>query len=131
MIELKLRAWNKEAKRMCEPESLSSLLHGEMNNGIAMGHADMKQYPIEDREHHIDHLIIMQYTGLKDKHGNDGYHKDILNNGFEDNWVIEWSEIDGNFYLESLLGYDPLPLRKIREMVLIGNIYENPKLLEV
>jgi len=31
---------------------------------------------------------------------------------------------------EELIGYGSLPLRKLKEMEIIGNIWENPELLE-
>lgn len=73
---------------------------------------------------------VMQYTGLKDKNGKEGYFCDIASNQrYSTYWVIEWDDIEARYYLKSLAGYDPLPLRLIKEMVIIGNIYENPELL--
>lgn len=74
---------------------------------------------------------IMQYTGLKDKNGKEIYEGDIVNcyddryDGYEKN-VIGYSTQYARFtYLDRMkeIGY-------YAEMEIIGNIYENPELLE-
>ena len=44
--------------------------------------------------------------------------------------MIEWDDNEGGFYLKSMVGYDKLPLRKLKEMRIVGNEYENPELVE-
>ena len=68
-----------------------------------------------------------QYTGLKDKNGKEGYHKDIVDfkhtrsTGY---WIVEWNDSEAKYVLRSEM-YGEIPLRKIKEAVIIGNIYEN------
>lgn len=88
----------------------------------------------------VDHLVIMQSTGLKDKNGKEIFEGDIVQ--FEDcseashflyinTGIIEWCQ--GGFHvtnrdsvlMEDLLDGDSL------DVTIIGNIYENPELLEV
>lgn len=84
-----------------------------------------------------DEVILMQSTGLKDKNGVEIFEGDIVLFTIEDgfdyvygkpgriNLSPEWGAgvraIQGGNY----------SLRECREVKIIGNIYENPELLEV
>jgi hypothetical protein len=87
----------------------------------------------------IDKIELMQSTGLKDKNGKEIFEGDIVQ--FEDCYtetdflyvntgIVEWSQ--GSFtitnrdsvLMEDLLDGDSL------DVTIIGNIYENPELLE-
>lgn len=87
--------------------------------------------------------IVMQCTGLKDKNGKLIYEGDIL---FEDwknevypkgrYWIVKWNKNHANFYIEMV---NPSKYANFKEWHLarhdldyevIGNIYENPELLE-
>jgi len=74
----------------------------------------------------------MQYTGLKDKNGNEIFEGDIVKNGLSGTWIIQPIE-SGSM---SLLGickqykdknFDISALNYNVEV--IGNIYENPELI--
>ena len=72
--------------------------------------------------------IIMQYIGLKDKNGSGkkAYHKDIISAYGYSNWIIEWYK--NGWYLKQFdcENYKEIP----EDFIIIGNIYENPELLE-
>ncbi len=74
-----------------------------------------------------------EYTGLKDKNGKEGYHKDIAQDFLGKIWQIEWVETDATFALLRADGGvftgDSLLMRHLDEMEIIGNIYENPELI--
>lgn len=87
-------------------------------------------------------LILMQYTGLKDKNGKEIYEGDIIESFDSENkpirHLIEYSSYDAKFIGTNTDGLDALiklksDLRQdwiIRyDKSIIGNIYENPELL--
>lgn len=85
----------------------------------------------------VDEDTIGQYTGLKDRYGTDIYEGDIVNCD-ECYGKIEWNEEYASFCL--LIPYnDGNDVSFDEEMLydyadecrVIGNIYENPELLEV
>lgn len=132
MGEIKFRVWNEESKRMCEEESLSSWLHTSQNNGIAMGMAQMPQESPDNRETHIDHLEVMQYTGLKDKNGVEAYFDD-LERLTDCIWQIVWDEPCACVMLRLVSGkhlMKEIPAHNIPKGEIIGNIHSDPELLK-
>jgi len=88
----------------------------------------------------VDHLVIMQSTGLFDKNGNEIFEGDIITNG-KDVMSIKRHNTLG-FYVEQKgevqFIADGMDLEEFEEdakeiadsIEIIGNIYENPELLE-
>jgi len=80
-----------------------------------------------------DAIVLMQFTGLKDKNGKEIYEGDILCRAGHRNRVVEWKEdafiLRPNPALDS--DHDqPYRLKTVtRTSEVIGNIYENPELL--
>ena len=72
--------------------------------------------------------IIMQFTGLLDKKGKEIYEGDIMrctDTGHEYNAQMIWEE--GGFWIFDGNKNPHLPYKDYREV--IGNIYENPELI--
>ena len=140
MREIKFRVWDKETKAMYKVTHINLDL-GEVcykrkimldNNNIA--YIDDREADLGDKK-----IILMQFTGLKDKNGKEIYEGDIIFcNGlyyvvFWDNINACWSaetdqikkanelEVDGVFQLNE----DEKEFYEV-----IGNIYENPELLK-
>lgn len=132
MREIKFRAWDNDNQRM-------------VNNAVIF-------YPNFEKYHINSSAIYMQYTGLKDKNGKEIYEGDILkchiftqelgeNLGVtegEKQFIAEVCEMgvmgfqvttksneSGN-----LFWYDNFEDPE-EQLEVIGNIYENPELLEV
>jgi len=72
--------------------------------------------------------ILMQYTGLKDKKGKEIYEGDIVKGKFM--YKVEWYHL-GRWYVIPLSNRGFCHTPDIwNEYEVIGNIYENPELLE-
>lgn len=73
---------------------------------------------------------VMQYTGLKDKNGNEIYEGDIVKcldgSGLH---IIRFDKENAAFIPFAALNNSPYGIRG-EESIIIGNIYENPKLLK-
>jgi len=82
-----------------------------------------------------------QFTGLKDKNGKEIYERDIVNcRGYQDKIYsigeVYWSDITAQIYIgchynNNLLNpeFSLRIVEDVKELEVIGNIYENPELL--
>ena len=129
MREIKFRAWDKGLKRMIylsEPT-----VENDDFSGIVF---KLRDYFVSafssDR---IEDLELMQYTGLRDKNGREVYEGDIMR--FKDWWdeemvgEVRYSEKDMAFTIVNDF-WDGFPIMYADDLEVIGNIYENPELLE-
>ena len=113
MRKIKFRAWIKEDKEMVEVYNINFV-----------------ESTINDNLFGFDDVILMQYTGLKDKNGKEIYEGDIVKN------VINGSILRVEFGTWGITfingeGQSVFPKNNGKlELEVIGNIYENPELLE-
>ena len=127
----KFRAWDKEFKEMVQVDALlldEQAIKATYKNG-SVTKEDIKNYN------------LMQSTGLKDKYGKEIFEGDIITNGKDIVHVIKRHETLGFYTLidgrEIFLGNE-MSIEKLEKEVeefsgnteVIGNIYENPELLE-
>jgi len=110
MREIKFRVWDIEKKQMLHIHTLF----------------------LKNKDEICPPGILMQYTGLKDKNGKEIYEGDIVH--FQSQFshesfteVVGW-EIENGDEMGTYTGFGLF--YKAKEYEVIGNIYENPELLE-
>lgn len=118
MRKIKFRQWLEEPdyrdipSRMVEPR-----FQGEINKVFDL---NGKQLRYQGTSYY------MQFTGFYDKNGREVYEGDIL----FPNLVVEWNNELGSWVYDN--GSSPTHLSSdwVKSSEIIGNIYENPELLE-
>lgn len=125
MREIKFRAWNELANKMYSHEDLEDVLVNLTKNDFIEGIF----LPLNsDNE-------LMQYTGLKDSNGNEIYEGDIVEKEFvdfsnRDKFIGIIKFIDGCWCVENENKKRAYFLfNETNINFVIGNIYENPELL--
>lgn len=118
----RFRAWLKKDKEMIDVEEI------HFNNGNLDFIGDAITWMCKNND-----FVLMQSTGLTDKNGKEIFEGDIL--GTKDgllNGVVKYSSSLG-MWINTLIRYSNFErlcsIANSREV--IGNVYENPELLEV
>ena len=121
MRTIKFRAWDKERKEMYYSDFRVDF------NGRIFWWKSEEGY--EDWRHD-DTVELMQYTGLEDKNGKEIYEGDIVKDEIR-RWEVCWEQARGQFMRKALKAKVPLSERQIKmyKVKVIGNVYENPELL--
>lgn len=129
----RFRAWDKIHKTMYEVDDIMSIDFGKSEISV-------KTLFFERTNHYdFDDVVLMQSTGLTDKNGKEIFEGDILSiETDEENVKVEvsWDSERALFVFESKKYSEKEALGELFEdnsypFKIIGNIYENPELLEV
>lgn len=132
----KFRAWDVLAEKMIDEILMISFVRKEIIGKFSDGSTSVP-LKFEDERNGED-VILMQSTGLKDKNGKEIFDGDVLACKTDDeviNLNIFWDEEHALFMFESKKYNEQEPLAELVEdniypFEIIGNIYENPELLE-
>ena len=140
--EIKFRAWEKTEKKMGVVEVLTDqgcfiLGVNPDKDSYFNGGKTIIEAPNNGRFVYFEDCELMQFTGLKDKQGKEIYEGDILKS---ESWgkntkvknpyhVVEWGRVGwiAIVYNGQMKVNPPLDVKS--DFEIIGNIYENPELL--
>lgn len=142
MREIKFKAWDNDKKQIAKVFAIDWVTDGN----IISTHLEYKDGSIEKKypdKDYGDDIELLQYTGLKDKNGKEIYEGDIYksseglihqvvwnDNGFK-SLYISYRIYQGEKYTEEVYGNLGDTESRRWGIEVIGNIYENPELLEV
>lgn len=123
---IKFRAWDSEYKEWVKDFHID-------RNGVFMGLVADREYIIPADE---DRVILVQFTGRFDANDDEVFEGDLLQCKLWDGDLDGVSVVrfgDGEFYLDWDSDEDNFPedfAGKFHKFEKIGNIYENPELLQ-
>jgi len=145
MREIKFRVWDNKNRCFFRPtayldreENLLINLNGEIVLEIIKKYDDITIFPNSARFKQVDisnRFILLQYTGLKDKNGQEIYEGDIIEHWRNNDEKMKEIVVVGN--LQDFLKFVVVREIKYGEdwnngkeyIKVLGNIYENPELL--
>lgn len=131
MREIKFRCFDKQTKQM----SPSFTLFGEF---LLLGAVHAWQRECGNLAEYsllaLKDLEVMQYSGLKDKHGKEIYEGDVIQYDRPEigRCFTEFVVFDDGCFMSHAAGKsdDPNYLFERQHFTVIGNIYENPELCQ-
>lgn len=119
----KFRVWDDTRKKYAKQESLMCDFYIDYDGSLSLDY--MIGDNIVGTSRHI--LIIESCTGLKDKNGNLIYENDLID-FYGKIYQIIW---DSDFACFSIKNNNSMhPISDITQSIILGNINENPELLE-
>lgn len=125
MREIKFRAWDLKTKTMHTVENI---------NFCGRETVTVQYNPV--KKICLDSVLLTQYTGAKDKNGVEIYEGDIIRHQsgkYGTDFEIKWSPILCGFTAMQIESGHPSPQLNQGTMSyfeVVGNIYENPELVE-
>lgn len=136
-MQIKIRAWDKTKKQMHEV-----LVIDWLNCLVDLDYSNIER-PWYGNDDERSEVILMMYTGLKDKDGVEIYEGDVLKGRFmftdvdgessihTSVGVVRWAENSGRWVVDGeVFRGEDLAHWNVGELCILGNIYENPELME-
>jgi uncharacterized phage protein (TIGR01671 family) len=117
--EIKFRAWDKKTKSMIL--EVWEIGFGDRNNP--------ETWLVGD-DSHTDNFELMQFTGLLDKNGKKIFENDILKIYYQNNQKSYLKEVKWLNDISNKGRWDALDNCAYTSCEVVGNIFENPELLE-
>ena len=125
MREPKYKYWDGELKQMCDVRAI--VWH---NNMIANIEVFDSKTMFRNPNMFYGHALL-EYTGLKDKNGKEIWEGDIVLDHYGADPQRKWQIVYENAQFQIQTKYLMCYLHTADCLEVIGNIYENPELLEV
>lgn len=128
------RAWDKNLKTMYEVDDIMSIDFGKSEISVKTLFFERTNY------YKFDDIVLMQSTGLKDENGKEIFGGDIVKvtdgderTNFPDGGIGTICGLDGIFmwYIDGQVHNGLFDISQEYYIEVVGNIYENPELLEV
>ena len=128
MTTLKFRAWDKKCNEMFK-DTFAITESGQV--------IIVEQESVFDTPDYVftDDLIIMQSTGLFDEYGKEIFDGDILHTTDNELAKVFWNDDLAGWFVDFL--YEIAELSEVADIqssrsicAIVGNIYENPELME-
>lgn len=121
------RAWDKIHKTMYEVDDIMSVDFGKSEISVkTLFFERTSRYDFDD-------IVLMQSTGMTDKNGKEIFEGDILDSG--DDFLAGVVELRQNLgmFVSKLIKYNNFErlCNVLDSTQIIGNVWENPELLEV
>ena len=128
----KFRVWNEKTESFID---YGDLMLDLKNGKVYSGDVGIPEYTIDV----TNQVILMQYTGCRDKNGIEIYEGDVIKDKYDKIWLVQW-------YVGAFVITDKIPDSDGQTSTyshfsnlsnhhfyfeVIGNIWENPELLEM
>ena len=84
----------------------------------------------DSEDHHwvVDPETVGQNTGLKDKNGKEGYQNDKVLMGKTDEFIIDWDDYNGKWYLRNTISKQRnFQIYHLPQLEIIGTIHDKEK----
>ena len=128
----KFRVWNEKTESFID---YGDLMLDLKNGKVYSGDVGILEYTIDV----TNQVILMQYTGCRDKNGIEIYEGDVIKDKYDKTWLVQW-------YVGAFVITNKIPDSDGQTTTyshfsnvsnhhfyfeVIGNIWENPELLEM
>jgi len=127
MREIKFRAWDKIKEKFVNTNRISYCVSGDIIVRVeyipVSGGVWEPKSCVQLTWPEAENIILMQYTGLKDKNGKEIYEGDII--------ICDFDRLNGEIEWDSFMYWKTELCLTADTIEIIGNKYENPELLEV